>query len=159
MDAKTKDAFNNVRKFAKYFESLGQVIETFDLIEQAENAVAENERRVKALKAEAERIEKANLDASGIAQQTIEQATARAEEIKASALDTANRQVSEAKATASKWTADAESKLWKADEALRVAQEQEQATALLVSEKQAELEALEAKIAKAQAQITKILGG
>ena len=156
---KTLKAADEVKKLHRMFQSLGEVVEVLDRIGSVEQAEQEARARVEAANREADAIKgtvddaKAKAKAIKDASDKLEQEAAQHIEIlKAAAHDEATAIVAEAKGEADKLI-----------EAARVqveaAESRAQACAIDVEVKVKELAELDAKIAKAQAQINKILGG
>ena len=156
---KTLKAADEVKKLHRMFQSLGEVVEVLDRIGSVEQAEQEARARVEAANREADAIKgmvddaKAKAKAIKDASDKLEQeASQHIEILKAAAHDEATAIVAEAKGEADKLI-----------EAARVqveaAESRAQACAIDVEVKTKELAELDAKIAKAQAQINKILGG
>ena len=158
MDAKTKDAFNDVRKLAKYFESLGRVVETFDAIEQAEAIVGENEARVAKLRDQAAEIAAANETARSLADEIVAKARAQAEEIVqgANASAETTRLTADADAAVTRGTAEKAADAAKAK--AKTAEDRAKVLDAAVEAKKVELADIEARVAEVRKQAEKLLG-
>lgn len=108
MDAKTKDAINNVRKFAALNDALQTIVGAFDELASAQQVVDENKQVVAKLKKEASKI------ALGI-----ENTKDKAAEILAEAKDTAQKVINAAEQEAGEILATAKKQAESANEELK----------------------------------------
>lgn len=159
MDAKTKDAFNEVRKFTRMAESLGRIVETFDEFEHAAATAKENEAIVAKLRAEADKLTETNRQAAKAIDENLSRAKVEAQAITAAAEAEADKMKADAREAADRIRAKANAMLEDAETKVQDAEARAQAFALDALVKAKEITDLEGRIAKAQAQINKLLGG
>lgn len=156
---KTLKAADEVRKLTRMFQSLGEVVEVLDRIGSVEQAEGEVQARIDRLNKQAAGIQ---TEADGI--KSAANAYAQEQRERADAVLSAARQDAEAlKAEALQIVADAEAKSQAlqiaAGKAVAAAEEKVAEAGAVVAAKHAELDDIEKRLEKAQAQVNKLLGG
>lgn len=159
MDAKVKDAFKQVRQFAKYLEAMVLVCDQADALAVSEQTVSEQEQIVAKLKAEAAQLAQANSEARGIAAETIAAAKANADSITANASRSADAVMAEALAAAARTQEEGAQAVQRLSERYQIL---EGAALELIAQcdaRKKELVELEDKMGKARTKIAKLLEG
>lgn len=155
---KTLKAADEVKKLHRMFQSLGEVVEVLDRIGSVEQAEQEVSARVERLNGEAAKLVTQINAASIEAQSIIDGAKLKHDEMIGEAAST----VSEAKERAKKVLAEADAAAEQAVTTARETLQKAEVEALAAEGRRQvatdELAELEGKIAKAQAQINKLLG-
>lgn len=156
---KTLKAADEVKKLHRMFQSLGEVVEVLDRIGSLEQAENEAQARIQKLNQEALQITAASELARAESERILAEAKTFAEGLKAEAEKIVEQAHADGKASLDLVTKECEKVITEAKAKAETAEGKAQACAIDVEVKTKELAELEAKIAKAQAQINKILGG
>lgn len=155
---KTLKAADEVKKLHRMFQSLGEVVEVLDRIGSVEQAEQEAIARVEAANRDAYSIKEAVVEANAEAARIVEKAKVFADQHIAEAMAHAGKITAAADAEADRVTTEAAKLLEVARMQVEKAESTVQACAIDVEVKTRELAEIEEKIAKAQAQINKMLG-
>ena len=155
----TLKAADEVKKLTTMFKALGEVVEVLDRVGSLEQAENEAQARIDKLNAEAGAI-KAVVDGTAEeAERLVADAKAKAEEIVGEAQAAANGLVESARTQAGDVLVEVERSRLDATTALESLRADAAEVTAARDAAAADLVELEGKIAKAQEQITKILGG
>lgn len=157
MDAKVKDAYKQVRQFAKHLEAMMIVCDQADAMAVSDQTVSEQEQIVAKLKAEAAQLAQENSEARGVAGETIAAAKANADSITAAAASSADSVMSEARIAAARTREDGAQAVQRLHDKARSLEVAVRDLTSQCDDRKGELFELEEKIGTARSKISKIL--